>query len=76
MIKSFCMFCGKPHKSSKPKLCTAKGKVLRGYLEQVPARDAWKVFHGIKTGLLPFTEDAMRLVQDSRKAARKTSKSA
>lgn len=70
MIKTICLFCGKSHKSYKPKLCKAKGEVMRGYLKAVPKRDAWKVFAGIHSGLLPFESDALRLVKNSHKAVR------
>lgn len=60
-MKSICMFCGKSHKK-KPKMCQAKGDILRAYLNN--GVELWQFLAGMRQGLIDLDGEAYRLMQN------------
>jgi hypothetical protein len=65
-MKKLCMFCMRSHKR-KPKLCDAKGRILRAYLNE--GLQMWQIFYGIKNRMIDLDGEALRLIQKEKKAA-------
>lgn len=64
--EKFCIFCGKNHKKIRPKLCEAKGVIMRSWLRALGAEQSWKFFHAVERGIIDLDGDAMRLVKNQK----------
>lgn len=62
-MKSICMFCGKEHRTKKPKLCAAKGQIMSSYARKVGTDNLWKIFHLIETGEIDLDREAKKLLK-------------
>jgi hypothetical protein len=64
MRKSVCLFCMRSHRR-KPKLCQAKGDVVRAYLNA--GIQMWQVMYGIESGLIKLEAEALERIHNSKR---------
>ncbi len=60
-MKKVCIFCMRQHKSRRPKLCQAKGEVMRSYVDK--GLQMWQIMRGIETGIIKFEAEASAIVR-------------